>query len=306
MKKNYWLLNRLGNTKVEAGKKYKPSPRGSAVRATINLEGSTLTEVIGHLSDITNTNPASQEEFLDSLTSNLRYASFLALGDNVTNPDKDNYRKIALRLLKSGGFSLKREDNVIQASKQDVSFSLSLDELDSSRLEYQKSFTFKKQAAIIPSVKFVQGLAKQAFDTVMKVKPKDISKAISGFVHSLWFDYAVDKNIYLASMLYHELRESYLPKLQKDFEIKELRYFSSDSRDQKLSNFLNRLTEAIDDGKKVKNIVGNTKKVYPEMSTRDLCDRIILMGELMNLADDKLDRICEYLRDETELEFEFA
>ena len=306
MKKNYWLANRLKDIEVTSGKKYRPNPSKSVVRSTINLEGSRLNKVLGHLEDVVPTKPETGEEFLNGLSSNLRYASFLVLKNNVVNPDKDNYRKVALSLLKKQGYSLSRAGARITASRENDSFAFSLVDLDESRSEYQKTFLFRKKAAIIPSTKFVQGLAKQAFDLVVKAKPKDISKAISGFVHSLWFDYAVDKNIYLASMLYHELRDQYLPKLQQNFDIKEIRYFSSDDRDQKLSNFLKRLTDAMDSGKRVKNIVSNTKKVYPELSTRDLCDRILLTGELIGIEDNKLEVIGDLLYQETELEFEFA
>jgi hypothetical protein len=305
MQKNYWLSQRLDGIRAEAKKKYIVQPSGSAVQATYNLVGAGLTETVSHLGDITHSNPTNSGEFLQSLSSNLRYASFLGT-EKPANPDKKNFRKIALTLLKTQGFGLSRDGNTIVASKGKVSFSITLSDLDLGRVEYFKSTGFRKKAAIIPSTGFVKGLAKEAFDTVVRIKPKDVSKAISGFVHSLWFDYAVDKNIYLASMLYHELRESYLPKLQEDFNIKEIKYFSSDSRDRRLSKFITKLTEALDSGKRVKNVVGSVKEVYSELSTRDVCDRVILLGELIGVEDNKLEKIGEHLRRETELDFEFA
>jgi len=267
-----------------------------------NIDG-----IVETLSDVVAFSPSNHDDYFQSVESNLKYASFLAMGDGVVRPSKKEYQKIVLATLIKNGHQLtktKKEDKVIiKASKEGSAFRFSLNDVESSRLNFSSSFGFKKRAAILPDERFVKKLAKQAYDTIMKLKPKDVSKAISGMIHTLWFDYAVDKNIYLSSMLYHEIRTKYLPHLKNNLGVQEIKYHASDSRDKKLASYLDDLFQQNDEPK---GIVDQVKGWFKEVPVRDLCDRIILMGELMGVEEDKLLALSNVLRKETNLEFSFA
>lgn len=267
-----------------------------------NLEG-----IVESLSDVVAFSPTNYEDYIQSVESNLKYASFLAMGGKVSKVANSDYQKIVLATLLQNGHSLtkvkKNDQVIIKARKGDNAFRFSLEDVAVSRQKFNGSFKFKKQAAILPDERFVKKLAKQAYDTIMKLKPKDVSKAISGMIHTLWFDYAVDKNIYLSSMLYHEIRTKYLPHLKTKLGVNEIKYHAVDKRDKRLASYLEGIFKQKEEPK---GIVDQVKVWFKEVPVRDLCDRIILMGELMGVEEDKLLALSNVLSKETNLEFSFA
>ena len=104
-------------------------------------------------------------------------------------------------------------------------------------------------------------------------------------------------------MLYHEIRTKYLPHLKTKLGVNEIKYHAVDKRDKRLASYLEGIFKQKEEPK---GIVDQVKVWFKEVPVRDLCDRIILMGELMGVEEDKLLALSNVLSKETNLEFSFA
>lgn len=220
---------------------------------------------------------------IKAINSNYRFASFCIAG-KVQKPSFEEYNLLTSKILYKCNLKCLSTPSLISAYK-----------------DLESQLKFKKQAAILPSEGFVKKLAKQAFEMLMELKPKNISKAIASLAHSKWFDYALDKNIYLSSLLYTELREKYLPAIKKEFGVSEIQYIASTKEDRELSVLLNEVYSS-------SNVPSNIVKKAAEIcasTDEHICQRLLLLSDLLGFPENYTRKLAALLNKESGLEFSF-
>lgn len=304
--KNLGYLNkRLSST---AGPEIKAPEVKEAKEVTASEETTVLSvdeynRVVEVLENIIPVEYESGRELAEHIARSLRYASYDSVG-KVPRPSEEFVAEATQSFLKKQGYKIEAKNALrFVASSKDSKMSFEPRDMALAKSVYEQTLRFRKSAAILPDLKFVEGLAKKAFNTLLKVKPKDPSKCLAGIIHTMFFDYAMDKNIYLTSSFYHELRNKYMPAIKANFGIDEIKYYAANAHDKAL---VAKIEEAIANPKSHLALYKEAKSIYPELSERPLCERILYLSELLGYEDPKVKRLAASLSKETKLEFKFA
>lgn len=252
---------------------------GKSVRCPVMVDSLTASEshaVSSFLIDIAPSS-LSEADLPHFVSSNLKVASYATTG-KIPKPTESNI----VAALKSFNSSYKANNKKILAAR------IPMFSLVSSLEIYKHSLKFKKVAAILPDMGFIKKLAYETFNKIVEFKPKDVSKFIAGTIHTNFFDYAFDKNIFLTSAFYNELKTTYLPQLRSLLGVKSIRFYATNKLDKMI-------IEGLESGKSHASLYKDLRTEASYIDKRDLCNKIMLVGELLEIPEEQFKKLAHGL-----------